>query len=456
MACYFPEATHRESPHRLTPVSGPGRGPGLLAGKSSRSRHPWPTGSPSPLAARPSLGPATAQRHGSLIAPGHRRLGPQIQRRPGVSCAWFPLAQEIRTRRPLVPSPRCAPRRATALLRPSCLWRPAVLSWARPGPRHFRGPMGSTRITRGAAVPGVHLRGAEPAAAPCAASPSRSQSLGFDVPLAVCAVVARLSAQPPPAVAPGRLPLPRAPGRPGASPSLLWPPPAASMAMGDAGAAAALRRLEADLRQASRHLKGLRRARIRSKTVPAALWATASYIGALRWPDLAPALVFLLRARPELEPQRAELLARLEREQAETTAEARALALSAPASNTERARLRRAHAWLQEAALHSWVRELNFDKRIAPVARLALSEATRLRRETPDAMPALPAGSRSRHQWLRRWRRRWGVALGRLAPGERPSPASCAAKAPLAPPGPPGRPPAPAGTLPGSFRRNAE
>ena len=132
------------------------------------------------------------------------------------------------------------------------------------------------------------------------------------------------------------------------------------------------------------------------------------------------------------------------------------VALSARASPADRARLRRAHAWLQEAALHNWVRELNFDKRIAPVARLALGEATRRRREAPDASPALPAGSRSRHQWLRRWRRRWGVALGRLAPGERPSPASCAAKAPGAPPGPAGRPPAAAGTLFGSFRQIAD
>lgn len=80
-----------------------------------------------------------------------------------------------------------------------------------------------------------------------------------------------------------------------------------------------------------------------------------------------------------------------------------------------------AHNFLQEQRLHAWVEQQNTEKGIAPAALTVLQVRS-------DLLPPSSAGPtgevhepkhRSRLQWLRRWRMRWGINLGSIAGREK-------------------------------------
>ena len=84
-----------------------------------------------------------------------------------------------------------------------------------------------------------------------------------------------------------------------------------------------------------------------------------------------------------------------------------------PESNSKTTR--RATAFLREHKLANWVQGMNLDRHIAPLTTVVLKSALNL-----GCMPgeSTTAKHKSRKQWLRRWRKRWGAAMGRIAPRE--------------------------------------
>lgn len=71
---------------------------------------------------------------------------------------------------------------------------------------------------------------------------------------------------------------------------------------------------------------------------------------------------------------------------------------------------RRLARFCQEHRLHQWVEEQNLTKGLAPAAHHAWAQHVV---HDPSAT-ARTRLKKSRHQWLRRWRRRWSVQLGSI------------------------------------------
>jgi len=86
---------------------------------------------------------------------------------------------------------------------------------------------------------------------------------------------------------------------------------------------------------------------------------------------------------------------------------------------TQARALQTAKQWLSEHALHQWVHEQNNTKGVAPMSSLVLRQLHHGVGHEAGAH-SLQAGcmlnaQRTNLQWLRRWRRRWNVKLGRFA-----------------------------------------
>lgn len=187
--------------------------------------------------------------------------------------------------------------------------------------------------------------------------------------------------------------------------------------------------LQTSLDEVARQLRLLRRRKDAEARAEQRLWQTACLV---RW--LAPgapeaAVAFLEKHRPEDGTERAQWARQLEVAETSTTAEERARLTTFPGSVQERRRLKRAQAWLHEFRLHNWIDDLNVRKGIAPVTAVVLEELQRRVSAAPEP-GRLPLKGKHREQWLRRWRRRWGIRLARLLPGERLPPDACVRKAP--------------------------
>lgn len=196
------------------------------------------------------------------------------------------------------------------------------------------------------------------------------------------------------------------------------------MESGQERGAAHLRALEKRCRENAAELKRLQKRRRRSSLISPARWQTACLLQWMAGDRSEAALDFLEPSEAEAGGTRARLAERLRVATENTPPEERRRLLSEPATPGERARLRRARARLEEVGLYSWLTEVNTGKGIAPVSSLLLGEMDRLRAEPARPGPVLPQ-KKSRFQWLRRWRRRWGVRLARLQAGERPTPEAC-------------------------------
>ena len=78
---------------------------------------------------------------------------------------------------------------------------------------------------------------------------------------------------------------------------------------------------------------------------------------------------------------------------------------------------RRAHRFLAEASLHHFVETANVQLGIAPSTSDTVAAAQRRAALQPNpAARLLPPGTRckSQRQWIRRWRRRWGIKLAHI------------------------------------------
>lgn len=190
--------------------------------------------------------------------------------------------------------------------------------------------------------------------------------------------------------------------------------------------------LEARRAAVAAELRRLRQRQRREKAVPPGIWATACLIHWLKPNAPSAALHFLQQKLPGNNRTPEEWAKKL-REACERIPEVeRDRLTTAPGTVCERRQLQRARTFLEEAALHDWVGNLNAEKEIAPVSALVLQEVSRHRIETSNTV-AQAAKSKHRLQWLRRWRSRWGVHLARILPADRPTPEVCLRKATTSP-----------------------
>ena len=185
---------------------------------------------------------------------------------------------------------------------------------------------------------------------------------------------------------------------------------------------ARMQRLQAQLEETTRRLRAARKAHRRETRVPAGRWSVAKVIMALRDGEPTAAANYLQRTvRGKGEAARdgradEELLRGWWR--CATVAEKEAVLAVTDAEKQKKRAVTEGRRVLAESDLESWVRDQNIRKGISPMSSVVLERANRALGK------AGVAGARTRKagfQWLRRWRRRWGLRLRKLPPLEKPS-----------------------------------
>jgi len=83
-------------------------------------------------------------------------------------------------------------------------------------------------------------------------------------------------------------------------------------------------------------------------------------------------------------------------------------------------RLRFANVWLTKNSLHEYVREVNVSRSMAPFSSTLVQEVERRQNICTPAVSVWSGGMlrRSKLQWLRRWRHKFHISLGRIGPRE--------------------------------------
>ena len=198
--------------------------------------------------------------------------------------------------------------------------------------------------------------------------------------------------------------------------------------------------LETRLSQIARELRLQRKRMQREARGQDAVWQTACLVHWLAPGEPGAAMAFLERHRPRDATVVLHWPRQLEIAEAQTPEAERSRLTTAPGTAAEHRRLKRAASWLQEFGLHSWIDNLNLRQGIAPVTGVVLQEVERRRVSAVAEAPGVHVKAKHRQQWLRRWRRRWGICLARLLPGQRLPPEACARKATASQSGTPSRP----------------
>ena len=176
-------------------------------------------------------------------------------------------------------------------------------------------------------------------------------------------------------------------------------------------------------------VRRLRKRQRRSHSCPPGLWAAACVVMWLPDGGKEAAREFLLQSLPADRLLGQDLAAKLQAATDGTPQEERLRLTTAPGTPSERRWLRRARLWLQDAGLHDWIQNMNTGKGLAPVSSLVLQVRDKRRGEA-GLLPARSPKQKHRLQWLRRWRCRWKIRMGRVGAADRPSPEACARKAP--------------------------
>lgn len=161
--------------------------------------------------------------------------------------------------------------------------------------------------------------------------------------------------------------------------------------------------------------------------MPPALWGTACLLHWLPEGGEQASVQFLLRSTHGERFSAEEWTGRLQAASHSTPHDERLRRTTAPGSPSERRSLQRAKVWLQDSGLHDWLHHLNTAKKVAPVSALVLGERDR-RGGAADLRPPQAPKQKHRLQWLRRWRGRWQVRLGRVLGADRPEPDACVRK----------------------------
>ena len=178
--------------------------------------------------------------------------------------------------------------------------------------------------------------------------------------------------------------------------------------------------LDEALRQTQRLLKQKQRLQTRTSAIPAFGWRVVLILYVLQeWH--AAAAVRYLRDKMHRKEDEEELTCQVETCFLEASIE-EVCALSPPHHVKDVAAFEAAKAWIQELHLYTWLGQQNTAKGVASMSAVVLREHQQSGASVEPAAVRMPgghdAGPRSNYQWLRRWRRRWGVSIGRFAARE--------------------------------------
>ena len=178
--------------------------------------------------------------------------------------------------------------------------------------------------------------------------------------------------------------------------------------------------LDMALRETQRLLRQKKRQQIRSSAMPAFAWRVTLMLYVLQdWH--AAAAVRYLRTKINRPEDEEELTGQVETWFLQASLED-ICALSPPHQGKDVAAFSAAQAWMHEFQLYTWLGQQNTAKGVAPMSAVVLREHQQSGTSVEPAAVRMPgghdAGPRSNYQWLRRWRRRWGVSIGRFAARE--------------------------------------
>ena len=151
------------------------------------------------------------------------------------------------------------------------------------------------------------------------------------------------------------------------------------------------------------------------------MWKVLCCLFAITSANVAPAAAYLKQQQSDMQMDEEELHTSLQHWYQQQNSNNTLAAVLSPSTISETRVLHSAKRFLKEWQLHAWVEKTNVDKGIAPAAAL-LCQLGGPPGIEPTAIP-FPTDSTARQksklQWCRRWRRRWDVDLGTIAPGER-------------------------------------
>ena len=146
---------------------------------------------------------------------------------------------------------------------------------------------------------------------------------------------------------------------------------------------------------------------------------------ALCHPNVEPVLAYVSTHGKDMDVDEHALRHDLERWYAQAIGSDTLKLIVNPSTTSSQRRYKCAQRFLKEWELHKWLEKTNLVKGIAPCSSMLCQNGGPPGIE-PTAIPFGPGcqySHRSKLQWCRRWRRRWNVHLGKIAPGERISPA---------------------------------
>jgi len=171
----------------------------------------------------------------------------------------------------------------------------------------------------------------------------------------------------------------------------------------------------------SRELKRAREeVRRKEKVCSAACWRNAVAILCLCDGDTSAACAYASMHRQKAHNSAA-LRTQLEQWWASSTVADRRARSVAPDTAQSRAAAKAAQKYLTESKLHRFVEDSNFGFGVAPVTPVVITEVHRMQSAVDEPAACLlrrSASHKSMKQTLRRWRHKYKVGIGRIAPRE--------------------------------------
>ena len=178
----------------------------------------------------------------------------------------------------------------------------------------------------------------------------------------------------------------------------------------------------------------LRAAKRRRRTVRAAganQWKIAGCIFALSQPDVKPAMTYIRKRATAFDEQEGEIAEKLKIGYPQPRGTGALERILSPTTRGGQRRLKAATKFMKEWRLYDWIEQINLQQGIAPCSTIICRELAQegIESNTIPACQPRRHKHRSRIQWLRRWRSRWDVVMGKIYPGERMSSACAQEKA---------------------------
>lgn len=174
--------------------------------------------------------------------------------------------------------------------------------------------------------------------------------------------------------------------------------------------------LKATLKSVTQKLRSLRPRRDKIQTLTPGQWKTAQSLCCLRFGEVADVRRYILSlVDHDEEPEVVDELAERVRMWWTTASAAEKVRLRRePETTQEKTALRRAMKFLSSDGLHRWLEAQNLRKGMAPCSASLLEHATDPTSAAQGAL-VMCTKRKTKLQWLRRWRLRCRIRLGRIS-----------------------------------------